>query len=95
MSTRSRMPKRQVFFALVAMALLASCCAAAVAGPWADERHYGPVICRGNLPLAPYDGLFRQLVDLQRELERTLAVPPPANRSKSICFARRPATPSI
>lgn len=43
---------------------------------WADYRSSGPFQCRADFPLKPYENLFRELADLQRELTRTLGVAP-------------------
>ncbi len=45
-------------------------------GQWLDERTYGPFHLRGDFDLAPHEGLFRQLSDLQRNLTDHLGVPP-------------------
>jgi hypothetical protein len=51
--------------------------AAAKAAPeWADYRASGPFQCRADFPLEAYEGLFRELDALQRELTRTLGVAP-------------------
>jgi len=49
------------------------------ARPWIDRQTYGPFHCQAAFPLAPYQPLFLELAALERELERTLAIPP-ANR---------------
>lgn len=49
----------------------------AVAAPnWADYRASGPFQCRADFPLTAYEGLFRELAALQKELTRTLGVAP-------------------
>ena len=61
-------------------ALAGVCCLAnqlrADAVRWVDYRDYPPFRCRANFPLAPFDPMFRELAGLERELRRTLAVPP-------------------
>lgn len=42
---------------------------------WPEERRFGPMIVRAEFPLADYDGLLRELVELNRELQRVLALP--------------------
>ena len=46
------------------------------AADWADYNVYGPFVCRADFALAPYRSLFQELVALQRELARTLAIEP-------------------
>jgi len=46
---------------------------------WADTRQVGPFIFQATFPLAPYERLFAELPQLQRELTRTLGVPPAKN----------------
>jgi hypothetical protein len=64
----------------MAMALVASSAAAetrAAIDPisWTDSRQIGPFIIQANFPLEPYEKLFAELPDLQRELSRTLGIP--------------------
>jgi hypothetical protein len=42
---------------------------------WTDTRQVGPFIFQATFPLAPYERLFVELPELQRELTRTLGVP--------------------
>ena len=44
------------------------------ASEWADFATLGPIECRADFSLAPYRPLFDELVALQRELIRTLAI---------------------
>ncbi len=50
--------------------------AGAGAAPWADQRLFGPVVCRGDFVLAGYEGLFREVAAVQQELQRTLGIAP-------------------
>jgi hypothetical protein len=43
---------------------------------WAETRQVGPFIFHATFPLAPYERLFGELPQLQRELTRTLGLPP-------------------
>jgi len=43
---------------------------------WVDTRQVGPFVFQATFSLAPYEGLFAELPELQRELTRTLGVPP-------------------
>jgi hypothetical protein len=43
---------------------------------WADSRQVGPFIFQATFSLAPHEKLFSELPELQRELTRTLGVPP-------------------
>ncbi len=76
-----RLAKRMGYFYRCAaralgLALLLLLAAPAVAANWTDQRHLGPLVCRADFPLDGYDGLFQDLVSLQQELQRTLAVAP-------------------
>jgi hypothetical protein len=42
---------------------------------WTDSRQIGPFIIQANFDLKPYEKLFAELPELQRELTRTLGVP--------------------
>jgi hypothetical protein len=43
---------------------------------WLDSRQVGPFVIQATFSLAPHDRLFAELPHLQRELTRTLGVPP-------------------
>lgn len=43
---------------------------------WVDRQTYGPFHCQATFPLGPYEPMFQELSALERELERTLAIPP-------------------
>lgn len=43
---------------------------------WADSRQVGPFLIQSNFSLTDYDRLFAELPELQRELSRTLGLPP-------------------
>ncbi|HEX5471730.1 MAG TPA: hypothetical protein VFW73_07570, partial [Lacipirellulaceae bacterium] len=43
---------------------------------WIDSRQVGPFIIQAQFPLQPYEQLFAELPDLQRELVRTLGITP-------------------
>lgn len=64
--------------AVTAMVMLLGCAAAApaVGQPWVDTRQVGPFVIQAMFPLAAYDRLFAELPELQRELTRTLGIPP-------------------
>jgi hypothetical protein len=49
---------------------------AAAAEPWVDARQVGPFICQATFPLREYDPLLAKLPDLEREIDRTLGLPP-------------------
>lgn len=44
--------------------------------PWVDTRQVGPFIFQATFPLAQYEPFFAELPELQRELSRTLGIPP-------------------
>ncbi|HVT26683.1 MAG TPA: hypothetical protein VHE81_01570 [Lacipirellulaceae bacterium] len=44
--------------------------------PWIDSRQVGPFIIQAQFPLQPYDKLFAELPNLERELIRTLGIKP-------------------
>jgi hypothetical protein len=48
----------------------------AVAASWADQRSFGPVVCRADFALTGYEGLFREVAAVQLELQRTLGIAP-------------------
>jgi hypothetical protein len=43
---------------------------------WVDSRQVGVFTIKAAFPLAEYDTLFQELPELQRELSRTLGIPP-------------------
>ena len=47
----------------------------AAAERWTDTRQVGPFVFQATFPLAPYERLFAELPQLQRELTRTLGIP--------------------
>ncbi|MEM9351855.1 MAG: twin-arginine translocation signal domain-containing protein [Planctomycetota bacterium] len=61
-------------------ALAGVCCLAntvhASAARWTDFQTYPPFHCRATFPLEPLKPMFRELASLERELRRTLALPP-------------------
>jgi hypothetical protein len=65
-----------------ALALLLACLFAAAAPrasaeeKWADTRSVGPFVCQATFPLAECDPILVELPELQRELTRTLGIPP-------------------
>jgi hypothetical protein len=65
-----------------AIAMLVACFAATTASiasadqKWTDTRQVGPFIIQSTFPLAEYEKLFAELPELQREITRTLGVPP-------------------
>jgi hypothetical protein len=56
--------------------LLLLTCLASVAAGWRDERALGPVVCRADFPLDDYEGVLRDLANVQQDLMRSLAVAP-------------------
>lgn len=46
---------------------------------WIDTRQVGVFTIQATFPLSKYDRLFQELPELQRELSRTLAIPPARN----------------
>jgi hypothetical protein len=53
---------------------LATAAAGCLAADWTDTRSAGPLICRADFSLAPYDGLLGELAQLQTDLTRSLGV---------------------
>lgn len=49
---------------------------AAAAEPWLDTRQVGPFVCQATFPLREYDPLLSQLPDLERQIDRSLGLPP-------------------
>lgn len=59
-------------------------------GPWVDTREVGPFVIQGAFPLGDYEPFFLELPALERELVRTLGVPP-ARQPIYVClFADAP-----
>ncbi len=46
------------------------------AAAWVDHRSHGPFQCRATFPLANLASVFQDLTAVEKELQRTLAVPP-------------------
>ena len=61
---------------LAAAAWLAGPAAAPAAQNWIDRREYGPFQCVAEFPLATLEGTFGELSRLEREIGRTLGLPP-------------------
>lgn len=73
------MPVRlRAWIAVIAAVVLAVCAESASAAEerWTDTRQVGPFIFHATFSLAPYERLFAELPQLQREITRTLGVPP-------------------
>jgi hypothetical protein len=70
-------PRAKMIATIVAIvALTATHAGSAVTSPrWTDARQVGPFTIQATFPLAPYEKLFAELPELQRELTRTLGVP--------------------
>ncbi len=62
--------------ALVALVAAVSGRGVAAQIAWLDSRQIEPFLIQATFPLAEYDGLFAELPELQREISRTLGVPP-------------------
>jgi hypothetical protein len=62
---------------VVAMAAIVTS-APTVAAPlaWLDTRRIDPFVIQATFPLGEYDQLFHELPELQREISRTLGIPP-------------------
>ncbi len=68
-----------IFAATISLALLCTHLAARGGADklaWIDSRQIGPFIIQAQFPLQPYDKLFAELPDLDRELIRTLGIAP-------------------
>src|SRR5687768_10030623 len=60
----------------VASSLATVCANGAGSQPtWSDSRQIGPFFIQATFDLKPYEKLFAELPELQRELSRTLGVP--------------------
>lgn len=64
-----------IHFAAVAL-LLCGAAASADHVRWAETRQVGPFLFHATFPLTSYERFFDELPELQRELTRTLGVPP-------------------
>ena len=62
--------------ALVALVAAVSGRGVAAQIAWLDTRQIEPFLIQATFPLAEYDALFAELPELQREISRTLGVPP-------------------
>ncbi len=77
-----RSSKRRDNLVLAALLALATSLAAGASSgttdkdAWIDSRQVGPFIIQATFPLGPYEKLFAELPDLQRELIRTLGISP-------------------
>jgi hypothetical protein len=74
-----RLRTRIVVISSVILLTSAGVGAEAAEQPWVDIRQVGPFTFQATFPLAPYEQLFAELPELQRELTRTLGVPPAKN----------------
>jgi hypothetical protein len=74
-SMNSRL-KRVATIAACAAAVTTCAHAVPTAVRWVDTRQVGPFTFQATFSLAPYEKLFAELPELQRELTRTLGVPP-------------------
>jgi len=63
-----------IWAALVLSAIFAA--QPAGAAPWTDQRSLGPIVCRADFSLAGQEALFREVADVQRELQRILGIAP-------------------
>src|SRR5262249_49525561 len=79
----SRLDLSQQLFTTIVAAAALSCAAVALvtssaiaAEPWVDTRQVGPFVCQATFALRDYDGLLSQLPDLEREIDRSLSLPP-------------------
>lgn len=67
----------QIPAVILALATLVACGAPQLASSppaWSDSRQIGPFIIQARFSLAPYEKLFTELPDLERELSRTLGI---------------------
>ena len=68
--------RMSIFAASQIGCLLAAASAAHAADAWVDTRSVGPFICQATFPLHECEPILVELPELQRELSRTLGVPP-------------------
>ncbi len=61
-------------FALASLLVHVAAYGAADHPTWTDSRQVGPFIFQATFPLTPYEKMFAELPDLQRELIRTLGI---------------------
>lgn len=79
---------RRGFLVLGGSATVAHCLSARpsrAAAAWVDYRQHGPFQCRATFPLGDLTPLFQDLSALEKELQRTLAVPP-AEQPINVCL---------
>ena len=67
-----------LFLAITASVLLSGSARSTLAADeaWVDTRQIGPFIIQATFSLTPYERLFAELPELQRELMRTLGIAP-------------------
>lgn len=61
---------------LLALQTVAPTSAAHAGDAWIDKRTIGPFFCQATFPLADCEPILIELPELQRELTRTLGIPP-------------------
>jgi hypothetical protein len=67
---------RSATFVLVSLFASLAALGAAENLAWIDSRQVGPFIIQAQFPLQPYEKLFAELPELERELMRTLGIAP-------------------
>jgi hypothetical protein len=82
LSQRKQLMRQRVKLCTWIVAFICAIVAIRVAGAaaaderWTETRQVGPFVFQATFSLAPYERLFAELPELQRELTRTLGVPP-------------------
>lgn len=66
----------RVAVAIAASGIFTALPVAGVQPTWIDTRRVGPFTVHSTFPLAEYNQLFQELPDLQRDICRTLGLPP-------------------
>jgi len=71
-------PARRLLPIVLLAALGRPDCVLGASPGWVDLRVSGPFVCRSEFPLAPWEGLLRELAELQEDLVCRLEIPPVA-----------------
>lgn len=66
----------RVKIAIVALGVASTMPASVTQAAWIDTRQVGPFTIHSTFPLAEYDRVFQELPELQRDICRTLGLPP-------------------
>lgn len=72
----SRINRRELLLAGAALGATAAAGKTQAAPPWVDRGSFGPFHCVATFPLAPLAPIFSEIATIERDLQRTLGLPP-------------------